>query len=167
MANGVVDFLEEQRAHRAELRAKANKATRSADARYVEDCVDVAGIAYPWDERPLELLLERSELSLALKLAKQDIEEAARLLRVSVERLELALDQHPEWTALVRKRRHYRERVGRQDEALNAPVIAAWNGSQFVVTIKKPKWDSALAVGFDEAGNFVVTITRKLSASEV
>jgi hypothetical protein len=45
-------------------------------------------LVYPWDVRPSHIPLERKEIELALTIAKFDKAEAARILRVPIDRLD-------------------------------------------------------------------------------
>ena len=165
----VVDTLRRSQERLKKLKEQAEKVARDAAEAHerakrwerVEPPEhEVVGLTYPWTERPWELHLDRSEIDLALKFANLNIDEAARILKVSVERLELALEQHLDLRPLVRKRERYQERARKQNEALNAPVTARYGGGHLIVTIKKPRFESKVSLGSDEAGNLVIVVTR-------
>jgi hypothetical protein len=165
----VVDLLRHSQERLKKLKEQAEKAARdAAEAHERAEAWDRAdpseheaiGLVYPWNERPWELRLDRFEIDLALKFANLNIDKAARILKISVERLELALEQYLDLRPLVRKRERYQERARKQNEALNAPVTARYDGPHLIVTIKKPRFQSEASLGTDEAGNLVVVITR-------
>ena len=146
------EYLERQRAKLAKLQADAKRSAEQASADYreweqVADKSRIVGISYPWQHRPAELPISPSELELVFKLAKANFRVAARMLKVSPERLAIAT--------------HGTKWQRKQAKPIHDELVTAWqDGLRTVVRIKRPSGNKQLSMGFDEAGNLLIIIDR-------
>jgi hypothetical protein len=146
------------------LKAQAEQAAREAAKRW-ERCEppydNSSGIIFPWSERPWNLPLSDFEIGLAFKMAgTEDLNKVAKVLKVSIDRLESALERFPDWRALSRRRQRERERSQPRERDKNSPVSARFEGATLIVTVKKPRSRQKVEAGANEEGDFEIRFTR-------
>ena len=70
----------------------------------------------------------------------EDLNKVAKILKVSIDRLESALEPFSDWRALARRRRREREQSLQREPDENSPVSARFEGATLIVTVKKPRF---------------------------
>ena len=88
----------------------------------------------------------------------EDLNKIAKVLKVSIDRLELALERFPDWRALSRRRQRERERSQQRERDENSPVSARFEGATLIVTVKKPRNRQKVETGANEEGDFEILI---------
>ena len=158
------DDLNESQEQVQRLKAQAERAAREA-AKQWERCEppydNFSGITFPWSERPWNLPLSDFEIGLAFKMAgTEDLNKVAKVLKVSIDRLESALERFPDWRALSRRRQRERERSQQRERDESSPVSARFEGATLIVTVKKPRFRQKVEAGANEEGDFEIRFTH-------
>jgi hypothetical protein len=86
--------------------------------------------------------------------------KVVKILKVSIDRLESALERFPDWRALSRRRQRERERSQQRERDESSPVSARFEGATLIVTVKKPRFRQKVEAGANEEGDFEIRFTH-------
>jgi hypothetical protein len=109
----------------------------------------ITALEYSWAERPDSVPITTQELEIALKLANWNVEEAAKHLRTSVERVAGCLT--------FKSNVHLAKRVWAK--TVRELVTVNDFGSEIIVIVQKPKQPTTMKAVVNAEGNLEVTIT--------
>jgi hypothetical protein len=93
-------------------------------------------LEYPWHIRPAHIPLERKEIELALSIAKFDKAEAARILRVPIDRLEGVL--------ISQSYSHLNNKI--RESLYERLVTVQGSGKHKIVTLHRPDYDCNIEI---------------------